>query len=134
VATQTNLGDLEITESLNRRRWTRLPVAIPVFIRGKDSHGRPFEEFTTGFDISPGGLLLATRQYVVPSSKLTLEIPSAPAPKLRMVDRFVRDISGRAVTVTHAEQYYLCGVKFVRPLSDRKASTPSRKKKNSPNM
>lgn len=134
VATQSSLGELEIADEINRRRWDRLPVAIPVFIRGKDSHGRPFEEFTTGFDISPGGMLLATRQYVAPSSKLTLEIPTAPAPKMQLVDRFVRDISGRAVRVTHAEQYYLYGVKFERPLADRRSAPSSRKKKNSPNM
>ena len=121
-------------ESSNRRRWARLPVAIPVFIRGKDSRGRPFEEFTTAFEISPGGMLLATRQYVVPSSKLTLEIPSAPGPRHQMVNPFVRDIAVRAVTVTHAEEYYLCGVKFERPLVGRPPAAQSRKKKYSPNV
>lgn len=99
-----------------KRRWDRIPLAIPVFVRGKDQEGREFREFTTAMNISPGGLLLATRRFISPSSIVSLEIPAAPLPRTGIPQEFIRKLFGQTVTVTHTEQCYLCGVKFDRPL------------------
>jgi c-di-GMP-binding flagellar brake protein YcgR len=100
----------------DRRKWERIPVAIPVFIRGKDADGKEFREFTTAFNIGGGGVLLATRRYVPRSSTISLEIPAGPLSSQSLTQKSYRDMVGRAVTVTHTEQCYLCGVKFSRPL------------------
>src|SRR5437870_7447179 len=61
-----------------RRRWSRLPLAIPAFIRGVNGQGREFLEFGTLLNESAGGVLLAIRKPLRRWSRVTLEIPSAP--------------------------------------------------------
>jgi hypothetical protein len=100
----------------DRRRWERIPIAIPIFLLGKDHNGKEFREFSTALNISPGGVLLATRRYLPPLSAVSLEIPSGPFPKVGIAGKFIRSLPGRTVTVTHGEQCYLCGVKFERPV------------------
>lgn len=99
-----------------RRRWERLPLAIPVFVCGTDEHGKQFREFTTALNISAGGALLATRRYLPVSSRISLEIPTAPLPRIPVASDLVRSLQGRLVTVTHSQQCYLYGLKFSRPL------------------
>lgn len=124
--------DLSTQKALDRRRWERIPLAIPVFVRGRDADGKEFREFTTAFNISAGGVLLATRRYVPRSSTISLEIPAGPMSSQLAERKFYRDLVGRAVTVTHSEQCYLCGVKFSRPLIQRKGIRKLGKRKNSP--
>jgi hypothetical protein len=120
---------MPVNGKVDRRRWSRIPVAIPVFVRGKDHEGKEFREFTTAFNISGGGVLLATRRFVPRSYKVFLEIPAGPLSSQPMPQKYYRDLVGRAVTVTHAEQCYLCGVKFTRPLIQPIPSKSVAKKK-----
>lgn len=99
-------------KGMERRRSERLPLGIPVFVRGIDERGKEFQEFTTAFNISSGGALVATRRYLPASSLITLEIPSAPLPRMTIAPLFIRNLSAKPVTVTHSEQCYLVGLKF----------------------
>ena len=99
-----------------RRRWERLPLALPIFLRGVNERGEEFLEFTTALNVSAGGALLATRRYLRPSLRITLEIPSAPLPKLMLAVRTVRTMQARVIRVINSEQCYLSGLRFVRPL------------------
>ncbi len=101
-----------------RRRWERLPIAIPVFVRGVDDRGKEFLEFTSALNISAGGALLAVRRYVKRSSRVTVEIPSAPLPQLEVAPQFVRNIRAQVVRVTHSDHGHLWGLKFTRPLAE----------------
>jgi len=78
-------------------------------------------------NISAGGALLATRRYLPVSSRISLEIPTAPLPHAGIGSDFVRSLQARLVTVTHSEQCYLCGLKFSRPLIDTHLTKPGRK-------
>jgi hypothetical protein len=61
-----------------RRRWRRLPLAIPVFVRGVDYHGNKFQEFCALLNVSGGGALLATRISLRPGTMVSVEIPIPP--------------------------------------------------------
>src|SRR6202162_6752833 len=61
-----------------RRRWTRLPLAIPVFVRSRDEKGKEFLEFATALNVSAGGALVAVRRSLPKAAQVLLEIPSAP--------------------------------------------------------
>lgn len=99
-----------------RRQWSRLPLAIPVFVRSRDRKGREFLEFATALNVSAGGMLVAIRRLSPqPVSPLTLEIPSAPVTALAR--RSTRTLRARALRTTPADGYYLLGLKFTRPLS-----------------
>jgi hypothetical protein len=104
----------QITE---RRRWQRLPLAIPVFARGVDEKGKEFREFTTALNISAGGALVATHKYLPRSTRVVLEIPAAPLPNKIADYTAVRTLKGRVVEVKSSERVYLYRMKFVRPLT-----------------
>jgi len=97
-----------------RRKWQRLPLAIPVFVRGIEPSGRKFIEFATALDISVGGALLSIQRYLPEGSKILLEIPSNPIPRSK--DKAQKGLSAKLVRVTHGEQGQLLGLKFQRPL------------------
>jgi hypothetical protein len=97
-----------------RRKWVRLPLAIPVFVRGRDENGKEFLEFATALNVGAGGMLVAIRRVLLSTAQIRLEIPSAPvAPSLPSNSRTLR---AKALRTTPAEGYYLVGLKFARPL------------------
>lgn len=106
----------EIKSADERRRWPRLPVAIPVFASGVDKGGKEFHDFTTLLDISAGGARLAIRRHLPPSARLTIEIPSAPMSELATDKNCSRTFRGRIVQVMTSDRGQLYGVKFNRPL------------------
>jgi PilZ domain len=99
-----------------RRKWARLPLAIPVFVRSRDGKGQQFLEFATALNVSAGGMLVAIRRLLPAMAQLQLEIPSAPVAALALLPRASRTLRAKALRSTPAEGYYLLGLKFARPL------------------
>lgn len=99
-----------------RRKWSRLPLAIPVFVRSRDDKGREFLEFATALNVSAGGMLVAVRRILSPIAQIQLEIPSAPLTALATLPGISRSLRAKALRTTPAEGYYLLGLKFSRPL------------------
>jgi len=99
-----------------RRKWERLPLAIPVFVRSQDDHGKEFLEFATALNVSAGGMLVAVRRVQRAMAQLQLEIPSPPVAALALWPRASRNLRAKALRTTPAEGYYLLGIKFARPL------------------
>ena len=104
------------------RKWPRMHLAIPVFVRAHDSSGKDSLEFATAINISPGGALVVVRRSLPQSAVISLEIPSAPIgspPGLNNSDRVIR---AKTVWVTHLDAYHLLGLKFDHPISTDSAS------------
>jgi PilZ domain len=99
-----------------RRKWTRLPLAIPVFVRSRDGKGKEFLEFATALNVSAGGMLVAIRRVLPAIAQIRLEIPSAPVASLAMLPKAARALRAKALRTTPAQGYYLLGLKFARPL------------------
>jgi hypothetical protein len=99
-----------------RRKWARLPLAIPVFVRSRDGKGQEFLEFATALNVSAGGMLVAIRRVLPAIAQISLEIPSAPVATLALLPRASRTLRAKALRTTPAEGYYLLGLKFARPL------------------
>jgi PilZ domain len=106
-----------------QRKWPRLQLAIPVFVRTRDGNGTESLEFATAINISPGGALVVARRSLPKSALVSLEIPSAPIGPLRTSSRIMQ---AKAVWVTHLDDYHLLGLKFVRPLSTDAAAVSGR--------
>ena len=112
-----------------RRKWIRLPLAIPVFVRGRDDKGKEFLEFATALNVSAGGALVAVRRSLPLSARVLLEIPSAPLASAPALPKSSRGMRARTVRVTHAEGYHLVGLKFSHPLLNSESEPrPSRRK------
>src|SRR5438445_13445985 len=93
-----------------RRRWLRLPLAIPAFIRGVNGQGREFLEFGTLLNGSAGGVLLAIRKPLLRGARVTLEIPSAPPIENLKVPRTLRTVRGRRHIMLQAGCWYAMNV------------------------
>lgn len=107
-----------------RRQWIRLPLAIPVFVRGRDENGKEFLEFATALNVSPGGALLALRRSLPLSAKLSLEIPSAPLASAIQLRKVARNLQARILRSSYSEGYHLLGIKFSRALLNHLQSKP----------
>jgi len=99
-----------------RRRWARLSLAIPVFVRGVNGQGREFLEFCTLLNESAGGALLAIRKPLRRRSRVSLEMPSAPVLKNMKFRRTIRMLRARVIRITPIDGWNLCGLQFARPL------------------
>src|SRR5579859_5597549 len=99
-----------------RRKWTRLPLAIPVFVRSRDGKGKEFLEFATALNVSAGGMLVAIRRALPAIAQIRLEIPSAPVASLALLPTASRTLRAKALRTSAAGGYYLLGLKFARPL------------------
>jgi hypothetical protein len=99
------------------RKWARLQLAIPVFIRTRDTGGKESLEFATAINISAGGALVVVRHSLPKSVPISLEIPSAPLGTGHGLKTSSRIMQAKAVWVGHLDNYHLLGLKFNRPLS-----------------
>lgn len=99
------------------RKWARLQLAIPVFIRTREKNGRDSLEFATAMNISPGGALVVVRRSLAKSALVSVEIPSAPIGPAGGPKMSSRIMQAKAVWVNHFDDYHLLGLKFARPLN-----------------
>src|ERR1700752_4690971 len=111
-----------------RRKWARLPLAIPVFVRSRDGKGKEFLEFATALNVSAGGMLVAIRRVLPAIAQIRLEIPSAPVAAMAPLPRAARTLNAKTLRTTPAEGYYLLGLKFSRPLALAPTPTTRRRK------
>jgi PilZ domain len=117
------------TPTAERRRWPRLPLAIPVFVRSHAEANKEFLEFATALNVSAGGMLIAVRRSIPPSAQVLLEIPSAPLAALAALPRVARNLRARVLRMQHGEGYNLVAMKFSRPLvNSLSAAKPLRRK------
>src|ERR1700744_788336 len=100
-----------------RRRWPRLPLPIPVFVRSRDDGGKDLIEFASALNVSAGGMLVAVRRSLPLSAQVQIEIPSAPILPADARSRQARLLAARTLRVIHAEGHHLVALKFARPLA-----------------
>jgi PilZ domain len=110
---------LAVARSLSKkeeRKWARLQLSIPVFVRTREENGKDALEFATAINISPGGALVVVRRSLPKSALVSLEIPSAPIGPTNRLKAGSRIMQAKAIWVAHLDDYHLIGVKFTRPL------------------
>ncbi|HKM86782.1 MAG TPA: PilZ domain-containing protein [Terriglobales bacterium] len=108
------------------RKWARLQLAIPVFIRTRDGSGKECLEFATAINISAGGALVVVRRSLPKSALVSVEIPSAPIGPTDGLKTSSRIMQAKAVWVGHLDDYHLLGLKFARPLNTDAAAVSGR--------
>lgn len=117
-ATQITWDTLGVDERpADKRGWERIPLQIPVFVRGFDVSGEPFVELAAALNLSSGGALIATRRPLSPSSEVLLQVPSAPVERKRLPVKCIRTIEARLVRASTTGACHLSGLSFVHPLT-----------------
>ena len=117
-----------------RRKWPRLPLAIPVFVRSSDENGKDLLEFATALNVSAGGALVAVRRALPRSALVLLEIPSAPLMPTATLPKAARNLRARTIWEIHSNGYQLLGVKFSHPLLDTNTALRETKRKVTSSM
>jgi hypothetical protein len=106
---------------IERRKWSRLPLAIPLFVRGKNEQNKEILEFASAINVCAGGALVAIRRSLPLFTQVSVEIPTAPVASLHTFPNTVRLLPAQIVRLTHAEGHHLMGLKFATPID----TTPS---------
>jgi hypothetical protein len=104
-----------------RRRWYRLPICFPVFVRWIDERQRKLEEFATTLNISAGGVLLAMHHAVQVGNNLSIQIPSAAIASEIPHSDAVNHLSAEVLRVENRDKAHLIAAKFMPPLAGNAA-------------
>ena len=97
----------------DKRSQRRVVAAIPIRVRGLDTHGNEFDDLTTALEVSRRGLSFLTRHELAVFANLTVVIPGLGPmrPGQGPSDFFVEAAVVR--TVHEGEQLYRVSVRFM---------------------
>jgi hypothetical protein len=106
------------TPALERRRERRVPVHLPIVVRGTDLTGMSFEEHTSSENLCRGGAAFATRYPLNLGIQLEIQIPVVATPAREETEFFTQ---GRVVHVKQGRNQYelVVGVEFTGPRFNR---------------
>jgi hypothetical protein len=99
-----------------RRRERRVPVRLPMLVRGTDRKGEFFEEHTSSENLCRGGASFTTRYALDLGTRLDISIPAAPSVRERESDAEF-STQGRIVHVAPGKSPFelIIGVEFTGP-------------------
>jgi c-di-GMP-binding flagellar brake protein YcgR len=106
------------TPALERRRERRIPVHLPIVVRGTDRSGSAFEERTSSENLCRGGAAFATRFPLDLGGQLEIQIPMVPTAASEDTEFSTQ---GRIVHVMRGrdEHESIVGVEFTGPRFNR---------------
>src|ERR1700721_3881190 len=111
TVTQHRLGVLQAYEE--RRRFQRLRLQIPMFIRGRDTHGEQFLELAKTLDISAKGAFITSPRPLAINEIITLTIPAPSITSSGLVQAGMPPIQAKGKRQQRAGEFYLVGVRFI---------------------
>jgi hypothetical protein len=106
------------TPAIERRRERRVPVHLPIVVRGTDRTGFSFEEHTSSENLCRGGAAFATRYPLDLGIHLEIHIPVLPTAASEDMEF---STEGRIVHLKRGrdEHELIVGVEFTGPRFNR---------------
>jgi hypothetical protein len=99
-----------------RRRFPRIHLQVPLFIRGKDAHGEQFVELAKTLDISAIGAFITSPRPLPIAGTVTLTIPAPSITSSALVPAGMPPIQARVKRQQEAGDVHLVGVEFLKPI------------------
>lgn len=99
-----------------RRRFQRIHLQIPMFVRGRDAHGEQFLELAKTLDISALGAFVTCPRPLSVNEIVTLTIPAPSITSSALVPAGMPPIQARVKRYQQAGDVYLVGVEFLKPI------------------
>jgi hypothetical protein len=99
-----------------RRRFQRIHLQVPLFIRGRDAHGEQFLELAKTLDISGLGAFITCPRALAVNEIITLTIPAPSITSSALVPAGMPPIQGRVKRHHEAGDVHLIGVEFLKPI------------------
>jgi hypothetical protein len=99
-----------------RRRYQRIHLQVPLFIRGRDAHGEQFLELAKTLNISGLGAFLTCPRALAVNEVITLTIPAPSITVSALVPSGMPPIQARVKRQQEAGDVHLVGVEFLKPI------------------
>jgi PilZ domain len=99
-----------------RRRFQRIHLQVPMFIRGKDAHSEQFLELAKTLDVSGLGAFLTSPRSLSVDEIITLTIPAPSITSAGLIPAGMPPIQARVKRLQQAGDVYLIGVEFLKPI------------------
>jgi PilZ domain len=99
-----------------RRRYQRINLQVPLFVRGKDAYGEQFLELAKTLDISAMGAFLTCPRPLTINEVVTLTIPAPSITSSALVPAGMPPIQARVRRQQEAGDVHLVGVEFLKPI------------------
>jgi hypothetical protein len=103
-------------EQLQRRKAPRIPLQVPVFLRGSDSSGVEFVELTKTLNIGSAGACIASTHILRSDQIVYLTVPAPSPVSSSFVPNETPPIAARVLRQDVAGDMRLFGLEFLRPL------------------
>lgn len=100
----------------DRRRFHRIRLQVPLFIRGRDAHGEQFVELGKTLDISGLGAFVICPRSLAINDVITLTIPAPSIISSGLVPAGMPPIQARVKRQQEAGEVHLVGVEFLKPI------------------
>src|ERR1700722_14473302 len=99
-----------------RRRFQRIRLQVPLFVRGKDVYGEQFLELSKTLDISGLGAFITCPRPLVVNDVVTLTIPAPSITSSALVPAGMPPIQAKVTRQQEAGDVHLVGVEFLKPI------------------
>jgi PilZ domain len=99
-----------------RRRFPRIHLQIPLFVRGTDAYSEQFLELGKTLDISALGAFITCPRALIPEEVITLTIPAPSITSSALVPAGMPPIHARVKRQQEAGDVHLAGVEFLKPI------------------
>src|ERR1700729_1439624 len=99
-----------------RRRFQRIRLQVPLFVRGKDGYGEQFLELSKTLDISALGAFITCPRPLGVNDVVTLTIPAPSITSSALVPAGMPPIQARVKRQQEAGDVHLVGVEFLKPI------------------
>src|SRR5271167_1917663 len=100
----------------NLRRYPRIRLQMPVFLRAADTSGAEFIELTKTLNISSTGACIASTHILRPEQTVHLTIPTPGPATSSMVPSETPPIVAKVLRQQSSGEMRLFGLEFLRPL------------------
>ncbi len=104
------------SHSAERRRFPRIRLQVPMFMRGQNSNGEGFLDLMKTLDISAAGAFLAVERAVGADEIIFLTVPSPQLTAFGLAPSSTPPIQARVRHTRTAGDLNLLGVEFLKPL------------------
>jgi hypothetical protein len=110
------IGERKRLDVPSTRRSSRIPLQVPVFVRGTDAFGSEFIELTKTLNISAIGACIASQRVLAIDQTVHLTIPSPSPATSGLVPSETPPIVARVLRQDQVGEMRLFGLEFLRPL------------------
>lgn len=94
----------------DKRRLSRIRIALPIRVRGSNAEGNPFEEMSRSIDVNGDGALFLLKQDLKKGMRLKLSLPLPRSMQKTVASKPVYETEAMVVRIEASEDPGTCRV------------------------